>query len=130
MADMSYEFKKLSDVETIEDVNDEDTVLVISGGSVKQVSKEKVGGNSSTETTYFVKSGNSVRTGTDWDTGTEVTIDDLFDAYSKGPVKIFKMYNGSLDGVGPMIDGYSIDYNGTKHPVFIDTGINAICNIL
>lgn len=38
------DFKKLANVETIEEVTEEDTVLVVHGGEVKQAPKELVGG--------------------------------------------------------------------------------------
>lgn len=39
------DFKKLAEVETIEEVTEEDTVLVVQGGEVKQAPKTQVGGN-------------------------------------------------------------------------------------
>ena len=43
---MAYEFKKLSEVEKIEELNDSASVLVEDGGEVKRVAKDKVGGGS------------------------------------------------------------------------------------
>lgn len=47
MENNALEFKKLSEVETAETVNEADTVLIIQSGEIKQTPKNNVGGGSS-----------------------------------------------------------------------------------
>lgn len=47
MENNALEFKKLSDVETAETVNEEDTVLIVQNGEIKQAPKNNVGGGAS-----------------------------------------------------------------------------------
>ena len=49
---MSYEFKKISEVEVLETVSDEAHVLVEEDGAVKRVPKTEVGGSAS-QTIYY-----------------------------------------------------------------------------
>lgn len=110
----AYEFMRLADVETAQEVQDTDTVLIIQGNVVKKTAKSNVGGGSAA--VYFVTSNDYFRTGTDWDTGEDVTVADIVSAYKDGPVKIYQMYNGSFAGVGEVV-GYKM-YNGSECPVW------------
>ena len=112
----AYEFARLADVETAQEVQDTDTVLIIQGGAIKKTAKSNVGGGSAA--VYFVTSDNYFRTGTDWGTGADVTVADIVSAYKDGPVKIYKMYNGSFAGVGEVV-GYKM-YNGSERPVWLE----------
>ena len=112
----AYEFVRLADVETAQEVQDTDTVLIIQGDTVKKTPKSNVGGGSAA--VYFVTSDNHFRTGTDWDTGTEAIIADIVSAYNDGPVKIYKMYSGEFAGVGEVI-GYKM-YNGSERLIWMD----------
>ena len=64
------------------------------------------------------------RTGQDWNTGTEVTADDIVAAYEKGIVKLFVMYGGNLMGVANVV-GYRM-YNEIKQPLYIDPNARGI----
>ena len=44
MENNALEFKKLSEVETAETVNEVDTVLIVQNGEIKQTPKNNVGG--------------------------------------------------------------------------------------
>ena len=112
----AYEFVRLADVETAQEVQDTDTVLIIQGDTVKKTAKSNVGGGSAA--VYFVTSDNHFRTGNDWNTGTEATVADIVSAYNDGPVKIYKMYSGEFAGVGEVV-GYNM-YNGSERLIWID----------
>ena len=112
----AYEFMRLADVETAQEVQDTDTVLIIQGDAVKKTAKSNVGGGSAA--VYFVTSDNYFRTGTDWGAGEAATVADIISAYKDGPVKIYKMYNGSFAGVGEVV-GYKM-YNGSERPVWLE----------
>lgn len=114
----AYEFMRLADVETAQEVQDTDTVLIVQGNTVKKTAKTNVGGagGGGSAAVYFVTSDNSYRTGTDWSTGEEATIADIISAYQDGPVKIYEMYAGSFVGVGEVV-GYKM-YNGVDHPIW------------
>lgn len=113
----AYEFMRLADVETAQEVQDTDTVLIIQGGTVKKAAKDNVGGGGSAAV-YFVTSDNCFRTGTDWDAGEAVTVADVISAYKDGPVKIYQMYSGSFAGVGDVV-GYRM-YNGSECLMWVD----------
>lgn len=112
----AYEFARLADVETAQEVQDTDTVLIIQGDTVKKTAKSNVGGGSAA--VYFVTSDYSFRTGTNWDAGEAVTVADVISAYKDGPVKIYQMYNGSFAGVGEVV-GYRM-YNGSEHLIWVN----------
>lgn len=112
----AYKFVRLADVETAQEVQDTDTVLIIQGDTVKKTAKSNVGGGSAAA--YFVTSNNYFRTGTDWYTGTEATVADIVSAYNDGPVKIYKMYSGEFAGVGEVV-GYNM-YNGSERLIWMD----------
>lgn len=116
---MSYVFKPLSEVNSVDNVQDSDTVLIIQDGEVKQTAKDNVGG---VGVVYFVTSGDYIRNGSNWATGTDATVDDIVAAYEKGHVRIFRMYNGDLTNVSN-IAGYRM-YNGTKRPYYYDGDSN------
>ena len=82
----AYEFVRLADVETAQEVQDTDTVLIIQGDTVKKTAKSNVGGGSAA--VYFVTSDNHFRTGTDWGTGADVTVADIVYAYKDAHVII------------------------------------------
>ena len=112
----SYEFARLADVETAQEVQDTDTVLIIQGNTVKKTAKSNVGGGSAA--VYFVTSDGYFRTGTDWGTGGDVTVADIVSAYNDGPVKIYKMYGGEFAGVGEIV-GYKM-YNGSERLIWMN----------
>ena len=112
----AYEFVRLADVETAQEVQDTDTVLIIQGNTVKKTAKSNVGGGSAA--VYFVTSDKHFRTGTDWNTGTEATVADIVSAYNDGPVKIYEMYAGSFAGVGEVV-GYKM-YNGSERLIWMN----------
>lgn len=112
----AYEFVRLADVETAQEVQDTDTVLIIQGNTVKKTAKSNVGGGSAA--VYFVTSGGYFRKGTDWGTGVDVTVADIVSAYNDGPVKIYKMYSGEFAGVGEIV-GYKM-YNGSERLIWMD----------
>lgn len=112
----AYEFMRLADVETAQEVQDTDTVLIVQGNTVKKTAKTNVGGGSAA--VYFVTSDDYFRTGTDWSTGEEATIADIVSAYQDGPVKIYEMYGGSFVGVGEVV-GYRM-YNGVEQPIWVN----------
>lgn len=116
---MSYVFKPLSEVNSVDTVQDSDTVLIIQDGEVKQTAKDNVGGAG---VVYFVTSDNYIRNGSNWSTGTDATVDDVISAYEKGHARIFRMYNGDLTNVAN-IAGYRM-YNGTKRPYYYDSNSN------
>ena len=115
---VAYEFMRLADVETAQEVQDTDTVLIVQGNTVKKTAKTNVGGagGGGSAAVYFVTSNNYFRTGTDWSTGTEATIADIVSAYQNGPVRIYEMYGGSFVGVGEVV-GYKM-YNGVEQPIW------------
>lgn len=45
MSDTTFDFKRLGDVDTVDEIQDSDTVLVVRNGEVYQVDKSKVGGS-------------------------------------------------------------------------------------
>ena len=53
--------------------------------------------------TFFVLSGPGFRTGTDWDSGEDVTIADIVTAYHDGRARIFQMSSGECIGVSNVI---------------------------
>ena len=112
----AYEFVRLADVETAQEVQDTDTVLIIQGNTVKKTAKSNVGGGSAA--VYFVTSDGYFRTGTDWGTGGDVTVADIVSAYNDGPVKIYKMYSGEFAGVGEVV-GYKM-YNGSERLIWMN----------
>lgn len=112
----AYEFVRLADVETAQEVQDADTVLIIQGDTVKKTAKSNVGGGSAA--VYFVTSNNYFRTGTDWDAGEAATVADIISAYKDGPVKIYQMYSGAFAGVGEVV-GYRM-YNGSECPFWLN----------
>lgn len=112
----AYEFVRLADVETAQEVQDTDTVLIIQGDTVKKTAKSNVGGGSAA--VYFVTSDDYFRTGTDWGTGGDVAVADIVSAYKDGPVKIYKMYGGAFVGVGEVV-GYKM-YNGSERLIWLD----------
>ena len=114
----AYEFMRLADVETAQEVQDTDTVLIVQGNTVKKTAKTNVGGavGGGSAAVYFVTSDGSFRTGTDWGTGVDVTVADIVSAYNDGPVKIYEMYGGSFVGVGEVV-GYKM-YNGVEQPIW------------
>ena len=118
---MSYNFKRLADVDAVANVQDTDTVLIVQDGSVKQAAKDSVGGSG---TVYFVRSGSSYRSGKDWDTGADVTAADIVSAYENGAVKVFFMYYGEFTGVGDVI-GYFM-YQGTPNIRLYDPSSNEV----
>ena len=111
---MAYEFKRLSDVPEVVEVQNTDSVLIIQDDEVKKTGKNNVGGLG---IVYFTLSESSLRTGSDWNTGSDASKEDVVAAYKEGMVKIFYMYNGSLSGVGNVV-GYLM-YNGTEQPMWI-----------
>lgn len=118
----AYEFVRLADVETAQEVQDTDTVLIIQGDTVKKTAKSNVGGGSAA--VYFVTSDGQFRKGTDWGTGTEATVADIVSAYNDGPVKVYKMYGGSFAGVGEVV-GYKM-YNGSERLIWMDPNIRTL----
>lgn len=112
----AYEFVRLADVETAQEVQDTDTVLIIQGNTVKKTAKSNVGGGSAA--VYFVTSDGHFRTGTDWGTGVDVTVADIVSAYNDGPVKVYEMYGGSFVGVGEVV-GYKM-YNGSERLIYMN----------
>ena len=118
----AYEFARLADVETAQEVQDTDTVLIIQGNTVKKTAKSNVGGGSAA--VYFVRSAGHFRTGTAWGTGGDVTVADIVSAYNDGPVKIYKMYSGSFVGVGEVV-GYKM-YNGSQRLICMDPTIRTL----
>lgn len=118
----AYEFARLADVETAQEVQDTDTVLIIQGNTVKKTAKSNVGGGSAA--VYFVTSDGHFRTGTDWGTGGDVTVADIVSAYNDGPVKIYEMYGGSFVGVGEVV-GYKM-YNGSERLIWMDPNIRTL----
>ena len=112
----AYEFVRLADVETAQEVQDTDTVLIIQGNTVKKTAKSNVGGGSAA--VYFVTSDGHFRKGTDWGTGVDVTVADIVSAYNDGPVKVYEMYGGSFIGVGEVV-GYKM-YNGSERLIWMD----------
>lgn len=119
----AYEFMRLADVETAQEVQGTDTILIIQGNTVKKTAKSNVGGGGSSAV-YFVTSNNFFRTGTDWDTGEDVTVSDIVSAYNEGPVKIYEMYSGSFVGVGEVV-GYKM-YNGSEQVVWVRPNNNSL----
>lgn len=117
-----YEFMRLADVETAQEVQDTDTVLIIQDDTVKKTAKSNVGG--SFGAVYFVTSDNSFRTGTDWSTGEDATVSDIISAYNEGTVKIYQMSGGSLVGVGE-VAGYKM-YNGTEQAIWVCPATNSL----
>ena len=117
---MAYEFKRLSEVPDAEEVQDTDSVLIVQNDEVKKTAKENVipSGQGGIElgTVYFTLSGGSLRTGIDWDTGSDASTEDVVTAYKENIVKIFYMYDGSLSGVGNVV-GYTM-YNGSEFPIW------------
>ena len=118
----AYEFVRLADVETAQEVQDTDTVLIIQGDMVKKTAKSNVGGGSAA--VYFVTSDGHFRTGTDWGTGVDVTVADIVSAYNDGPVKVYEMYGGSFVGVGEVV-GYKM-YNGSERLIWLDPNIRTL----
>lgn len=112
---MAYEFKRLSDVPEVVEVQNTDSVLIIQNDEVKKTGKNNVGGLG---IVYFTLSESSLRTGSDWDTGSDASKEDVVAAYKEGMVKIFYMYGGSFSGVGNVV-GYCM-YNGAEQPLWID----------
>ena len=114
----AYAFMRLADVETAQEVQDTDTVLIVQDNKVKKTAKTNVGGagGGGSAAVYFVTSDSSYRTGTDWSTGKEATVADIISAYQDSPVKIYEMYGGSFVGVGEVV-GYKM-YNGVKQPIW------------
>lgn len=112
----AYEFVRLADVETAQEVQDTDTVLIIQGDTVKKTAKSNVGGGSAA--VYFVTSDDYFRTGTDWGTGKDVAVANIVSAYRDGPVKIYTMYGGTFVGVGEVV-GYKM-YNGSERLIWLN----------
>ena len=52
---------------------------------------------------FFVLSGSSFRTGTDWDAGEDATIADIVSAYHDGGARIFQMSSGECIGISNVI---------------------------
>lgn len=115
-----YEFMRLTDVETAQEVQDTDTILIIQDGTVKKTAKSNVGAG----VVYFVTSNNYFRTGTDWSTGEDVTVADIVSAYKEGPVKIYQMSSGALVGVGE-VAGYKM-YEGTEQAIWACPATNSL----
>lgn len=118
----AYEFMRLADVETAQEVQDTDTVLIVQGNTVKKTAKTNVGGagGGGSAAVYFVTSDGYFKTGTDWGTGGDVTVADIVSAYNDGPVKIYKMYSGEFAGVGEIV-GYKM-YNGVERLIWMNPG--------
>lgn len=114
-----YEFMRLTDVETVQEVQDTDTILIIQDDTVKKTPKNNVGAG----VVYFVSSGNYFRTGADWGTGKDVTVADIVSAYKDGPVKIYQMSSGALVGVGE-VAGYKM-YNGDERAIWVCPATNS-----
>ena len=115
-----YEFMRLTDVETAQEVQDTDTILIIQNDTVKKTPKDNVGAG----VVYFVSSGNYFRTGADWDIGKDATVADIVSAYKDGPVKIYQMSSGALVGVGE-VAGYKM-YNGTEQAIWVSPATNSL----
>ena len=115
-----YEFMRLTDVETVQEVQDTDTILIIQDDIVKKTPKDNVGAGA----VYFVSSGNYFRTGADWGTGKDVTVADIVSAYKDGPVKIYQMSSGALVGVGE-VTGYKM-YNGAERAIWVCPATNSL----
>lgn len=115
-----YEFMRLTDVETVQEVQDTDTILIIQDDIVKKTPKDNVGAG----VVYFVSSGNYFRTGADWGTGKDVTVADIVSAYKDGPVKIYQMSSGVLVGVGE-VTGFKM-YNGAERAIWVCPATNSL----
>lgn len=115
-----YEFMRLTDVATAQEVKNTDTILIIQDGIVKKTPKDNVGAG----VVYFVSSGNYFRTGADWSTGKDATVADIVSAYKDGPVKIYQMSSGALVGVGE-VTGYKM-YDGTEQAIWVCPATNSL----
>lgn len=115
-----YEFMRLTDVETAQEVQNTDTILIIQNDTVKKTPKDNVGAG----VVYFVTSNYYFRTGTDWGAGEDVTFTDIVSAYKNGPVKIYQMSSGALVGVGEVV-GYKM-YNGAERAIWVCPATNSL----
>ena len=87
------DFKKLANVETIEEVTEEDTVLVVQGGEVKQAPKTQVGGNGE-KTDLVLKFTSRTYGGSFANTGVEIesgSINEVMTALSEGRPPVVKV---------------------------------------
>lgn len=126
---MSYEFKRLSDVESVETISEVTNVLVEDGGVIKKVPSSEVGGGSIT-TFYFVSGSTTLWLNPD-DVGTDngiVTYADALKA-SEGIIRIGFVYGAHIGYMSTMaifIDGDGVTIVDSNNNEFLIASDNSI----